>query len=65
MPSDIVRIMCPSLKCRSVLSVPASARGKIVRCRECGTRVSVPSGQAIKPEAAAAPGDGADASATK
>ena len=39
---DTVRIMCPNLKCRAILSVPGAARGKSVRCRSCSTRVSVP-----------------------
>lgn len=42
--SSMVRLICPNLKCRSVLSVPASARGKTVRCRQCGSRIQVPSG---------------------
>ena len=42
MPSDLVRIICPNLKCRAILSVPGSARGKTVRCRQCGVRVRVP-----------------------
>lgn len=42
MASDNVRLMCPNLKCRTVLSVPAEARGKNVRCRNCGTKVMVP-----------------------
>jgi hypothetical protein len=42
LPSDIVRMICPNLRCRAVLSVPTSARGKTVRCRQCGTRVKVP-----------------------
>ena len=39
---EAVRIICPNLKCRTILSVPSNARGKSVRCRSCGTRVSVP-----------------------
>lgn len=42
MGSDVVRIICPNLKCKAVLSVPGSARGKTVRCRQCGARVEVP-----------------------
>jgi RNase P subunit RPR2 len=41
-PSDIVRMICPNLRCRALLSVPTAARGKTVRCRQCGTRVKVP-----------------------
>ncbi|GAB4387141.1 MAG: hypothetical protein Kow0022_18400 [Phycisphaerales bacterium] len=42
MASETVRIMCPNLTCRRVLAVPESARGKAVRCKNCGTAVSVP-----------------------
>jgi len=37
-----VRLICPNLKCRKILSVPESARGKKVRCRGCGMRVQIP-----------------------
>ena len=37
-----IRIICPNLKCRTILSVPGNARGKSVRCRACGSRVSIP-----------------------
>lgn len=42
MPGEHVRIMCPKLTCRRVLAVPQSARGKVVRCRTCGTNIKVP-----------------------
>jgi len=42
MTEETVRIMCPSLTCRRVLAVPPSARGKTVRCRNCGTNIRVP-----------------------
>jgi len=42
MSADVVRMMCPNLKCRAVLSVPGHARGKTVRCRQCGARVRIP-----------------------
>lgn len=38
----IIRIMCPNLKCRRVLGVPTTARGKNVRCGTCGTHVRIP-----------------------
>jgi len=44
-----VRIMCPALNCRTVLAVPESARGKIVRCKACGSAVLIPQ-PAVKPE---------------
>jgi RNase P subunit RPR2 len=42
MADQTVRIMCPNLTCRRVLAVPSSARGKTVRCRNCGTNIRVP-----------------------
>lgn len=42
MSDDHVKIMCPSLMCRKVLSVPASARGKTVRCKACSTVIRIP-----------------------
>ena len=44
---NMVRIMCPNLTCRKVLSIPEMARGKTVRCKACGTNIRVPSS---KPE---------------
>ncbi|MCC5830336.1 MAG: hypothetical protein JJU36_12900 [Phycisphaeraceae bacterium] len=44
MPNEVVRLICPNLQCKSILSVPASARGKAVRCRQCGTKVHIPMG---------------------
>lgn len=45
MAKDVVRIMCPNLTCRKVLSVPTAARGKTVRCRACSTSIRIPSGE--------------------
>ena len=42
MANDALRIMCPNLTCRRILSVPSAARGKTVRCRNCGTNIKVP-----------------------
>jgi RNase P subunit RPR2 len=39
---DVVRIMCPKLGCQRILAVPAAARGKLVRCRTCGSNIRVP-----------------------
>ena len=60
MSDEHVRIMCPNLVCRKVLSVPQETRGKTVRCRACGTMIRVPPGAAAKgspegPKAAAKP----------
>ncbi|MEL6740372.1 MAG: hypothetical protein AAFP26_06930 [Planctomycetota bacterium] len=49
MPDETVRIMCPALACRKVLAVPKSARGKTVRCRNCGSAIRVPSGNTSTP----------------
>lgn len=37
-----VTLLCPSLRCRAVLQVPDTVRGKAVRCGHCGTVFSVP-----------------------
>ena len=39
---DTIRIMCPALTCRRILAVPASSRGKNVRCKSCGATIKVP-----------------------
>lgn len=49
MPPDTVRIMCPNLTCRKILAVPKSARGRTVRCRNCGTSIGVPPESGPKP----------------
>ncbi len=38
----LVRIMCPNLTCRKVLSIPEIARGRTVRCKSCGTTIRIP-----------------------
>jgi len=58
MPDD-VRIMCPRLTCRKILAVPESARGKVVRCRACGTAIRVPGGTSGTPSAPRDPKVGA------
>lgn len=40
--ADSVRIMCPNLKCRAILSVPDAARGRMVRCKQCGNNIRIP-----------------------
>ncbi|MHC5026234.1 MAG: hypothetical protein ACYTGR_05655 [Planctomycetota bacterium] len=40
--SQILRIRCPNLACQLVLAVPSDSRGKMVRCRRCGTTILVP-----------------------
>lgn len=40
--ADTLRIMCPNLSCRKILAVPASARGKTVKCRACSMTIKIP-----------------------
>jgi RNase P subunit RPR2 len=51
MAEQMIRMMCPNLTCRKVLSVPEVARGKTVRCKQCGTNIRVP--EAKKPDSSA------------
>lgn len=53
MSNDSVRIMCPNLSCRRILSVPSAARGKTVRCRNCSTNIKVPAAGSKSPEPSA------------
>lgn len=56
--------MCPSLACRRILAVPASSRGKNVRCKNCGATIRVPDktpAQSAQPAVAEAPKDKAEA----
>ncbi len=46
MSTETVRILCPNLTCRRVLAVPTVARGKIVRCKNCGTNIKIPMAKA-------------------
>ncbi|MFN3169016.1 MAG: hypothetical protein ACE37H_18365 [Phycisphaeraceae bacterium] len=54
MSSAAIKLICPNLRCRTLLSVPPTARGKNVRCRQCGTRIQVPAQGKPKPSAPAA-----------
>lgn len=55
MAEQTVRIMCPNLTCRRVLSVPITARGKVVRCAHCKSNMRIPGHKT--PGAPAAPAD--------
>lgn len=44
-----ITLICPNLKCRSILQVPDTVRGKKVRCSRCGKHFVVPLGN--KPKA--------------
>lgn len=35
-------MMCPNLRCRAILGVPSEARGRTVRCRNCGSSIRIP-----------------------
>jgi LSD1 subclass zinc finger protein len=48
-----VKIICPNLKCRKILSVPDEVRGKQVKCQYCQTTFRVPDAQ-VKPAAPSA-----------
>jgi hypothetical protein len=37
-----VTLICPNLKCKAVLQVPDTTRGKKVRCGHCGGTFVVP-----------------------
>jgi len=37
-----VTLICPNLKCRTILQVPDATRGKKVRCSRCGRDFIVP-----------------------
>lgn len=50
MADNAIRIMCPNLRCRAVLAVPAEARGRMVRCRACGTSIKIPLKRVEQPQ---------------
>ncbi len=56
MKDQMFRIMCPSLRCRRVLTVPESSRGKKVRCHSCGTTIVIPTAKTAPTKPAPAPG---------
>ncbi|MGB0768312.1 MAG: hypothetical protein ACPGYV_11450 [Phycisphaeraceae bacterium] len=61
MANSAIRLLCPNLRCRTLLAVPITARGKNVRCRQCGTRIQVPTkNTAPKTPAAKATSDEAE-----
>lgn len=55
-----VTLLCPNLRCRAVLQVPDTVRGKTVRCGHCGTVFAVPAARSTpaKAEVAAKAGAG-------
>lgn len=43
-----IKIRCPNLRCRTILSVPVDRRGHCVVCQECGQALLVPATKAAK-----------------
>lgn len=41
--SEPIKIRCPNLLCRVILSVPRDMRGECIRCANCGETLKVPS----------------------
>ena len=41
-PTMAVQLICPSLRCRKILTVPEEVRGKLVQCQYCQTQFRVP-----------------------
>jgi len=41
--ADQIRIMCPNVVCRKIMTVPSAARGKVVQCPQCRKRIRIPS----------------------
>jgi len=37
-----IQLICPSLRCRKILSVPDDVRSKLVKCQHCQTMFRVP-----------------------
>ncbi len=61
MAESVIRVMCPNLRCRSILAVPSDARGRLVRCKTCGTNIKIPAKAEPKVEAAPPGADAKDA----
>lgn len=49
MSENVIRIMCPNLRCKAVLAVPIEARGRMVRCRACSVNIKVPMKRETEP----------------
>ena len=45
---QIVKVMCPNLRCQRILAVPVRVRGEIVRCRGCNTNIRIPRASAAR-----------------
>ncbi len=51
---QVLRVRCPNLMCQRILAVPVLARGKLVRCRNCGMTIRIPKKSDGDPAAPAA-----------
>ena len=49
-----VTLICPNLKCRTILQVPDKTRGRKVKCGRCGRNFMVPATAGLKKPAAPA-----------
>lgn len=47
--TDSVRLRCPNLLCRTILTVPGHMRGQRVRCSVCNEPLLVPSPTPVRP----------------
>lgn len=52
-----VQMICPSLRCRKILSVPDEVRGKLVKCQHCQTMFRVPEARKVAAGSAAVTSD--------
>ena len=55
-----IRILCPNLKCRAILTVPDDTRGKKVGCGHCSSVLMVPKVQTTVKAPATAEAQSAD-----
>ncbi len=60
MSENVIRIMCPNLRCKAVLAVPSDARGRMVRCRACSANIKVPQKRDTEPQIDPQTGDSQD-----
>lgn len=47
MATGTIKMMCPNLRCKAVLGVPTEARGRTVRCRNCGCNIKIPKNKPV------------------
>lgn len=58
---DKLMLICPNLSCRRTLNVPASTRGKVMRCAYCSAPFRVPASPHPGGEAVTASPEGHEA----